>query len=1047
MEALAREPANLVREGIEHHKRGMLDRAANLYEQALETEPFEPDALHLLGLIAHQRGDHATAIDGIRRAIAINDRNATYHSNLGVAYRSLGRTAEALGAFRRALELNPTSAGMRFNLGNALKDASNFSAAADEFRCVLFQEPTRAEAWSGLGDALRGMEEFGEARRCHERAIELSPRSADVHYNLGLLHRDEGQLSGAAECFLRAACLRPDFPDAHVNLANTYEDLACFPQALAAFDRALRLKPDAPLVQFNRALALLRQGDLERGWLAYDWRWRHNGKPRVFAEPEWNAAVDPTQTVLVYSEQGIGDEVMFASCFGEVISRSRRCLIECEPRLLKLFARSFPAATFFPRTGQIDPRAAGVPDWEFQIPAGSLPRLLRPRWDSFPKPAGYLVPDPDKVQQWRDRFERLGVGLAVGIAWRGGKDPATRRRRSTSLAQWSPLFRIPGVAFVNLQYGDCAAELEEARRDLAANLYDWPEADPLSDLDNQAAQIAALDLVISVDNAAVHMAGALNIPVWTLLPFASDWRWFTDASSSPWYPSMRLFRQRTADGAPKQKWDDVLHEVADALRVLAATRAAADHARGTQLQEAGLVAEAIDSLRRAAALKPGDSRTLNDLGVAWKQAGRVELAEAAYRAALAVDPRSTTVWFNLGNAYRETNRLEDAVLCYRHALEASPRDHKVLVNLAVALKDLRRFTEALDCLDRVLADAPDLAAARFDRSLIGLTQGNFATGWDEYECRLLTEPRVHHSTSQVDIAAFAGRSLRILAEQGIGDQVMFASCLEEISRAAATCIVECNPRLVPLFARSFPDIQVVAAASATSTLNADRPEKIEGGWNGRERRVSDANGSEMRQFIGSLPRIVRRRLEDFPAKIGFLKASPSRVASWRARLNRLGGGLKVGIAWQGGKDRETQCKRTIPLEQWGPIFQTPGVRFFNLQHGPSAAEAAIARNRFGVSLDDGTDCDPLTDLDDFCAKIAALDLVISADNSTVHLAGALGRPVWTLLPFSSDWRWMLESESTPWYPTMRLLRCRSVGDWPALMRRVGRLLAAAAFRS
>ncbi|HEV8000568.1 MAG TPA: glycosyltransferase family 9 protein, partial [Planctomycetaceae bacterium] len=191
--------------------------------------------------------------------------------------------------------------------------------------------------------------------------------------------------------------------------------------------------------------------------------------------------------------------------------------------------------------------------------------------------------------------------------------------------------------------------------------------------------------------------------------------------------------------------------------------------------------------------------------------------------------------------------------------------------------------------------------------------------------------------------------------------------------------------------------------------------------------------------------IVRRQIEDFPARIGFLKPSPPRVASWRARLSRGGSGFKVGIAWRGGKDRETQGQRSIPLEQWGPVFQIPGVRFFNLQHGPSAAEAAVARDRFGVALDDGADCDPLTDLDDFCAKIAGLDLVISADNSTVHLAGALGRPVWTLLPFSADWRWMLETESTPWYPTMRLLRCRSAGDWSDLMRRVGRLLATTAF--
>ena len=201
------------------------------------------------------------------------------------------------------------------------------------------------------------MGECSEARRCHERAVELAPRSADAHYGLGLTLRHEGQVLAAVDCFLRTVCLRPDFFDAHVNLANAYEDLGRFPQAEAAFARALRLKPESPIGHFNRALALLRKGDLERGWREYEWRWRHNGKPRIFSEPEWDGGHDPDRTVLVYSEQGIGDEVMFASCFGEVIARSGHCLIECEPRLLRLFSRSFPSATFFPRTGQIDPRA------------------------------------------------------------------------------------------------------------------------------------------------------------------------------------------------------------------------------------------------------------------------------------------------------------------------------------------------------------------------------------------------------------------------------------------------------------------------------------------------------------------------------------------------------------------------------------------------------------------------------------------------------------------------------------------------------------------
>ena len=289
-----------------------------------------------------------------------------------------------------------------------------------------------------------------------------SPRSADVHFNLGLTCRDEGKAAEAADCFLRALALRPDFTDAHVALGNLREDVGDFGRAVASYDRALRLEPQLSAAQFNRSLAWLRQGLLAEGWDAYESRWRHNGKPRLFAEPEWDGSVAKDKTILVYSEQGVGDEILFASCFREIIERTRECLIECEPRLVRLFTRSFPNARFFARTGLVDPsQVRDLPPFDVQIAAGSVPRRLRRSLDSFPTHSGYLTPEPRQVDEWRTRFERLGSGLVVGISWRGGKDAATRRRRSTLLAQWAPLFKIPGIAFVNLQYGDCAAEIAD----------------------------------------------------------------------------------------------------------------------------------------------------------------------------------------------------------------------------------------------------------------------------------------------------------------------------------------------------------------------------------------------------------------------------------------------------------------------------------------------------------------------------------------------------------------------------------------------------------
>ena len=289
------------------------------------------------------------------------------------------------------------------------------------------------------------------------------------------------------------------------------------------------------------------------------------------------------------------------------------------------------------------------------------------------------------------------------------------------------------MAFVNLQYGDCRAEIDCFEREFGTKLHHWDDANPLADLDGFAAQIAALDLVISADNSTVHMAGALDTPVWTLLPYSCDWRWFTDRDESPWYPSMRLFRQASFREMAESNWNDVFARVSLALEDLIAQRATDFSRRATRLQKERRLAEAIQCFLSAAALRPRDPETLNNLGIAWKEGGRLDLAVAAYRRAIEARPDFAIPWFNCGNAHREDNRLIEAADCYDEARRRDPANSQVLVNLAVTLKHLRRLDEAAECLNDVLERTPDLPAARFDRSLIWLLRGELGPGWDEYE--------------------------------------------------------------------------------------------------------------------------------------------------------------------------------------------------------------------------------------------------------------------------------------------------------------------------
>jgi len=467
--------------------------------------------------------------------------------------------------------------------------------------------------------------------------------------------------------------------------------------------------------------------------------------------------------------------------------------------------------------------------------------------------------------------------------------------------------------------------------------------------------------------------------------------------------------------------------VLSARSLLAKCRDADDEVRhGIQCRRENRLAQAIEHYRRALALCPDHAEAHNNLGVVWEESGRSDLAAAAYQRAIESHPRFGLAWYNLGNCFREDNRLEEAIAFYRRAQAIMPGDVQTRINLAIALKDVRRINEALSILDQVLEASPGLPEARFNRALIHFLRGDLERGWDDYEGRLHFGSDVRPIPDRRwDGKPLASRSIVILSEQGIGDQVMFASCLPQLLDGAGSVFLECDARLVPLFSRSFPHVTAIARAEGTVALPSLGP-------------------CVFAEFVATLPRFLRRRLEDFPSNAGYLRPHPELVAKWRAAFERTGKALKVGISWRGGRDIETRRRRSIPLELWKPIFQTPGVQFVNIQYGPAAAEAGAMQRRFGIALDSGTDCDPLRDLDDFAAKIAALDLVLSVDNSTAHLAAALGRPVWTLLPWSPDWRWMLDRETTPWYRTMRLLRCPVADDWTELLSRAALYLASAA---
>jgi tetratricopeptide (TPR) repeat protein/cellulose synthase/poly-beta-1,6-N-acetylglucosamine synthase-like glycosyltransferase len=545
---------------------GMYDRG----QCTVESKSEAAQAHFNLARACRERGDLDKAAAGFLKAVNIKQDYAEAYNYLGNTVTLQGRLEAAEACYREAININSGYVEAFYNLGNVLCLMKRHEEAVRSYQKAIGLMPDFPEAYYKLGQSLCSLGRHDEAVMNYERALELNPEFAEAYNAIGNALRESGKPEEAIGSYGEALKLNPDFAEVYYNISNICLDAGDVEGALQNCRRSLAINPDLPDAHWNMALALLTKGDLKPGWANYGWRFLKKDAPPVPVKyPSWDGSYLRGKTLLVYAEQGVGDEIMFASCLPDVLSRVDACVLECDARLVPLFSRSFPEVRTIGRVKTKDDNAPeGLPPVDVQIAIGSLPEFFRASVGGFPDRQAYLVPDCRKAEGWRDRFKSLGAGLKIGISWRGGRELCVKKMRSTVLDQWSGLFSVPGVSFINLQYGDSKEELRRVREETGARIYDWEDADPLMDLDNFAAQIAALDLVISVDNSTVHMAGALGVPVWTMLPLGCDWRWMTRYEDTPWYPFMRLFRQKYPGD-----WESVFADVVKRLQEIASAGA------------------------------------------------------------------------------------------------------------------------------------------------------------------------------------------------------------------------------------------------------------------------------------------------------------------------------------------------------------------------------------------------------------------------------------------------------------------------------------------
>ena len=571
----------------QNHHAGRLQAAEQLYRQILAIAPHQPDVWHLLGILSCQQGKFTVAVESFERAIDLNASDSTFHNSLGIAYKELKKLDQAVAAWRKSLALksdnaealsnlgivlyeqgsvdeavscwqkaiaiNPNFARAYSNLGNALREQGKLEESVVCLRRAVEVQAANAEVYTLQGNAYKNQGKLEEAIACHQRALELKPDYAEAYNNLGNAIQIQGKLDEAIVCYRRAIELKPDFAEAHNNLGIAFKNQGNLDEALACYERALQHKPDYADARFNRAHIYLLTGDWQRGWPESESRWQSkNFTSRQFAQPIWAGESLAGKTILLHAEQGLGDTIQFIRYVPLVKLSGGTVLVECQKALLGLLEG-------FPGIDRLIAHKDELPPFDVHAPLLSLPRILNTTLQSIPATVPYLEPKPELLKHWLRKLDQLD-GFKIGIAWQGNPTFRSDRFRSVPLRYFAPLAEVPGVRLISLQKGFGTEQLAD-NREL------FPVIDLGLDLDHHsgpfmdtAALMKNLDLVITSDSVTPHLAGALGVQTWMATPFAPDWRWLLERSDSPWYPTMRLFRQKEPGN-----WDQVFEEIAKAL--------------------------------------------------------------------------------------------------------------------------------------------------------------------------------------------------------------------------------------------------------------------------------------------------------------------------------------------------------------------------------------------------------------------------------------------------------------------------------------------------
>ncbi|MBI2353846.1 MAG: tetratricopeptide repeat protein [Deltaproteobacteria bacterium] len=1016
--------------------------------------------------------------------------------------------------YRKCLQIMPDCHDARLNLAWSLGCCGEFAEASQELLLLLKSAPDYRQARLLLGRALLKQGLAFEALEQLTRAHRQQPDDIGV---IRTIAESLYALQRYDEARHQAEQLLVSEPDDYATLSilASVERTENPARALSLYRILAEQKPDDHLTRFFHATLLLSLGRLEEGWREFEQRIPTlRMSEDILALPRWHGQPLCGKSIVLVAEQGHGDALQFVRYATLVARLGAQVMVLCHNDHIRPLLATIEgvAAAVIPN----EPLPF-LPD--YHCPLMSLPFEMGTVLASIPQMSGYLHPDPVKKERWQKRLEAHS-GLKVGIVWAGNRAQADNGKRSIPFGELRELLQAPGITFLSLQVGPDALKHQEVTNDLP--LIDW--SDELRDFGDTAALVSCLDLVISICSAVTHLSGGMGIPTWVMLQYDADWRWLRDRGDSPWYPSVRLFRQ-----AYPGDWKPVLRQVRETLRIPQprhggdAESASRLYQRGlshfnsgdllraeecfqraihadsrsydalnglaTLLDMKGKPEKASEMYRQALQLSPDKPLLLFNLANTLRKIGAKEEVEALYRRAIQIQPDFYQAWGGLGNLLLQTgrgdeaeaallnavrispaqpdalcdlgvlaaqreqtadaeewfqkalqadrehpatlnhlgmllmrlNRLDEAESYLRRALEAKSDYWLALNNLGVLLHWAGRLDESEACHRRFIAAQPENGTPHFNLSLALLSHGKFSEGWAEYEYRFTKEnpvPLRHADLPRWNGEDHHGKTILIHAEQGYGDTIQFARYLPLLIERGGVVILECQDRIISSLFEGFPGIERIIVRDETPPH------------------------ADLQLPLMSLPFVLGEAAWREPVAARYLKSIPQTTSVWRERLMRLPGS-RIGLVWSGRRGQDNNHNRMIPPEVFARLAGVAGVSFVNLLVGvddPPADKALACLGMFDVRKE-------LRTFADTAAILDTLDLLISVDTATAHLAGAMGKDAWVMIPYNADWRWTFGLPDCPLYPSVELYRQERPFAWEDvidavrrdLVSRIGRL--------